>query len=135
MADKEILLMIGASLPLILAAVILLRQREKGKGRYEVFRISNGKLTVLSGVPVTYGLETIEKVEFSKFAMGKAAYKNFTGVIRIRKVNGSGSRPFLFDASAFHKKMVLRSSEEEIELATRELMEQLKRYGIESVKK
>ena len=95
--------------------------------RFDVFSISGNQLTVLAGIPVTYEIDEIEKVAFSVFIGKHSAY---SGVMRIVKANGKKSRPFLFDGSAYKKKVVLKSSKQDIELATQYLMDELGRYNI-----
>ena len=50
--------------------------------------------------------------------------------MKIKKKDAMFGRRFLFDASTYHKKFVLTSTREEIDLATDILIEKLKGHGI-----
>jgi|SRR3712207_206536 len=113
-----------AVLVLISSLLIIKNKREN---KYDVFRISENQLTILAGIPVTYSLDTVEELTFSKM---RNRYGGCTGIIRVIKKNGHKSRPFLFDSSVYYKKFVINSFEEDINLTIIALMEELKRYRI-----
>ena len=108
----------------------LIKKWRQGTGFYDIFSISDGKLTIQAAVPISYPLEDIERVEFSRFATTKSGFTNFAGQLRIIKKNGKSSRSYLFDSSVLCQKMVGKSSKEEIEESIQLLMEKLERHGI-----
>ena len=108
----------------------LIKKWRQGTGFYDIFSISDGKLTIQAAVPISYPLEDIERVEFSSFATTKSGFTNFAGQLRIIKKNGKSSRSYLFDSSVLCQKMVGKSSKEEIEESIQLLMEKLERHGI-----
>lgn len=117
---------------LVLVLFFLIKKRRQGIGFYDILGISDGKLTIQAGLPVSYPLEEIERIEFSRFATTKSGFTNFVGQLRIIKKNGSSSRPYLFDSSVLHQKMVGKSSKEEIEETIQMLMAKLEIQGIPS---
>lgn len=123
-----ILLMIVA---IILGTIIFIKFWSRGERKYDVFMIENDELTVLSGIPVRYRLDDIEMVIFSK--VGRMG--SYTGRMKIMKKGGMFGRTFMFDASAYRKKIVFDSRYEEIELITEDLMKQLRNHGIKCKKK
>ena len=110
----------------------LIKKWRQGTGFYDIFSISDGKLTIQAAVPISYPLEDIERVEFSSFATTKSGFTNFAGQLRIIKKNGKSSRSYLFDSSVLCQKMVGKSSKEEIEESIQLLMEKLESQGIPS---
>lgn len=126
-----ILLMIVAVVAIILGTIIFIKFWSRGERKYDVFMIENDVLTVLSGIPARYRLDDIEMVIFSK--VGRRG--NYTGRMKIMKKGGMFGRTFMFDASAYHKKIVFDSRYEEIELITEDLMKQLRNHGIKCKKK
>lgn len=125
---NSMILMIGISLFVLTFLLFLLIRRSSEGNGYEVFEISDRKLTVYSGIPVNYDPEDIESVVFS---IGDRK-GNAVGSFYIRKKDGSRSRPFFFDSSFLHKKTVFYSTRKEIETAIEKLTEQLREYGISS---
>ena len=123
-----ILLMIVA---IILGTIIFIKFWSRGERKYDVFMIENDELTVLSGIPLRYRLDDIEMVIFSK--VGRMG--SYTGRMKIMKKGGMFGRTFMFDASAYRKKIVFDSRYEEIELITEDLMKQLRNHGIKCKKK
>lgn len=124
-------LMIVAAVVIILSIIRFVKVWSRGEGKYDVFMIENNELTVLSGIPVRYCLDDIEMVIFSK--VGRMG--SYTGRMKIMKKGGKFGRTFLFDASAYLKKFQTGSTYEEIELATEDLMKQLRNHGIKCKKK
>ena len=110
----------------------LIKKWRQGTGFYDIFSISDCKLTIQAAVPISYPLEDIERVEFSSFATTKSGFTNFAGQLRIIKKNGKSSRSYLFDSSVLCQKMVGKSSKEEIEESIQLLMEKLESQGIPS---
>lgn len=130
-----ILLIIVAVVVIILSIILFVkvwsRGESRGEGKYDVFMIENNELTVLSGIPVRYCLDDIEIVIFSKVGrMGR-----YTGRMKIMKKGSKFGRTFWFNASAYLKKFQIDSTYEEIELATEDLMKQLRNHGIMCKKK
>ena len=115
----------------IISAIITFKNWSKRERKYDVFMIKNNELTVLSGIPVRYCLNDIERVEFSKIV----SRGNYGGRMRILKKGGLLGRIFLFDASAYHKKFAFSSTCEEIDFITEDLMKQLREHGIKCIKK
>ena len=115
---------------LVVYLFFLIKNRGQGTGFYDVCLISDGKLTIQAAFPISYPLEDIERVEFSRFATTKSGFTNFAGQLRIIKKNGKSSRSYLFDSSVLCQKMVGKSSKEEIEESIQLLMEKLERHGI-----
>ncbi|MGT2710894.1 hypothetical protein [Streptococcus oriscaviae] len=107
-----------------------LRKGKQGQGFYDVFLISDGKLTIQAAFPITYPLEEIERVEFSRFATTKSGFTNFAGQLRIIKKNGRTSRRYYFDSSVLHQKIVAKSTKEEMDQTIQLLMARLERHGI-----
>ena len=97
----------------------------------EVFVVSENRLIVQAGFPVTYNIDDIEKITFSKM---RGRYGSYTGIMRIVKDNGRKSRPFMFYGTPKNK-FILSSSAEEIDKTILELVEKLKSYHIYSVVK
>lgn len=124
-------LMIVAVVVIILSIILFVKVWSRGEGKYDVFMIENNELTVLSGIPVRYCLDDIEMVIFSK--VGRMG--SYTGRMKIMKKGGKFGRTFLFNASAYLKKFQIGSTYEEIELATEDLMKQLRNHGIKCKKK
>ena len=120
-----ILYMIALLLILMISAMITFKNWAKREQKYDVFMIKNNELTVLSGIPVRYCLNDIERVEFSKIV----SRGSYGGRMRIWKKGA------LFDASAYRKKFAFSSTYEEIELVTDDLMKKLREHGITCVKK
>ena len=58
-----ILYMIALLLILMISAMITFKNWAKREQKYDVFMIKNNELTVLSGIPVRYCLNDIERVE------------------------------------------------------------------------
>ena len=125
------LLMIVAVVVIILGTIIFIKVWSRGEREYDVFMIENNELTVLSGIPVRYRLDDIEMVIFAK--VGRMG--SYTGRMKIMKKGGMFKRTFMFDASAYRKKIVFGSTYEEIELITEDLMKQLRNHGIKCKKK
>ena len=115
----------------IISAIITFKNWSKRERKYDVFMIENNELTVLSGIPVRYCLNDIERVEFSKIV----SRGSYGGRMRILKKGGLLGRIFLFDASAYHKKFAFSSTCEEIDFITEDLMKQLREHGIKCIKK
>ena len=116
---------------LIVATVIFVKVLGQGSKRYDIFEIEGNEMVVLAGIPVRYRINDIETVTFSN-VLGR--YGSFVGIMKIKKKDGIFGRSFRFDASAYHKKFVLSSTQEEIDLATENLMEQLRSYGVDCKK-
>ncbi|MDD7511607.1 MAG: hypothetical protein PUK21_04390 [Peptostreptococcaceae bacterium] len=127
MLERFGLMLIIASVLMVVSIVILIIRSFRGKGKYDVFVIEGNELTVMLAIPIRYIIDDIEMVVFSK----KQSLFTCTGVMKIVKKNGMISRGFLFDATAYHKKIVLDSTESEIDLVTKDLMGQLRKHGIE----
>ena len=108
----------------------LIKKWRQGTGFYDIFSISDGKLTIQAAVPISYPLEDIERVEFSKFATTKSGFTNFAGQLRIIKKNGRPSRPYYFDSSVLYQKFVAKSTKEEMEETIQLLTAKLERHGI-----
>ena len=124
--------MLAIALLAAIVAVVVFAKRKGGSAisgaeKYDVFSISGNQLTVLAGIPVTYPIDEIERIAFSVMVGKHSAY---SGVMRIVKTNGKKSRPFLFDGSAYKRELVLKSSKQDIQLATRYLMDALRRHNI-----
>lgn len=126
-----ILYMIALLLILMISAMITFKNWAKREQKYDVFMIKNNELTVLSGIPVRYCHNDIERVEFSKIV----SRGSYGGRMRIWKKGALFGRIFLFDASAYRKKFAFSSTYEEIELVTDDLMKKLREHGITCVKK
>ena len=126
--------MIIALLLFILVAYRLHRINSRGDRKYDVFCISEGCMTVYTGLfSLTYKIEEIEEIRFSKIALkrGFTGPIGFLGIMWLRKKGGLiKSRMFLFDSSWYYRKTVLISSESDIYLTTKGLMEELKQHGI-----
>ncbi|MDY3052451.1 MAG: hypothetical protein SOR89_04690 [Ndongobacter sp.] len=131
MSEKFGSLLTLTILLMIVCIVMLIRKFSRGERKYDVFVIEGNELIVMSGIPISYIIDDIETVIFSK----KQSLHNWTGVMKITKKGGRISRRFLFDASSYHKKTVLESTESEIDLVTEDLMRRLRSYGIECKKK
>lgn len=112
---------------LIVATVIFVKVLGQGSKRYDIFEIEGNEMVVLTGIPVIYRINDIETVTFSN-VLGR--YGSFVGIMKIKKKDAMFGRRFLFDASTYHKKFVLTSTREEIDLATDILIEKLKGHGI-----
>jgi len=124
-----ILILIGPLFVVIALLTIVLTKTLSRKNLFDVFDFSTeGRLTVLTGLPVTYDLSAIEKVFFSVMKSRKGM--NYTGRFKILFANGSKSRPFLFDYSVCTKKFTLINTKEDIEKAAHYLMNQLKQHHI-----
>ena len=108
----------------------LIKNRGQGTGFYDIFSISDGKLTIQAAVPISYPLEDIERVEFSSFATTKSGFTNFVGQLRIIKKNGRTSRPYYFDSSVLYQKFVAKSTKEEMEETIQLLTAKLEHHGI-----
>ena len=113
------------------AIVLLVKMSNRPGGMWsqEVFVVSENKLIVQSGIPVTYNIGDIEKVTFSKM---RGRYGSYTGIMRIVKNNGRKSRPFMFYGTP-KSKFVLASSREDIDKTTQGLVEKLRMHHIYSV--
>lgn len=119
-------------LTIILAIVVFVnvgKRKNTTAGTFDVFEISGNQLTILAGIPVTYEINEIESITFtaSRAPRSTSAYN---GIIRVIKTDGKKSRPFLFDSSAYKKKMVLINSKQEIEQTIQYLMDDLKQHHI-----
>ncbi|WP_155952984.1 hypothetical protein [Prevotella sp. HUN102] len=124
-------MMIIALLLFILAAYRLRRINSRGDRKYDVFCISEGCMTVHTGLfSLTYKIEEIEEIRFSKIAL-RRGFRGFLGIMWLRKKRSLiKSRMFLFDSSWYYRKIVLISSESDIYLTTKGLMAELKQHGI-----
>lgn len=131
MLERFRLMLIVSIILITVSIVMLIMKFSRGKGKYDVFAIEEDELIVMSGIPIRYIINDIEMVTFSK----KQSLNNWTGVMKITQKRGLISRYFLFDASSYHKKIVLDSTESEIDLVTENLMEQLRQHGIKCKKK
>ena len=118
-------IIIAIILLMIFAISILKKNKEVG---YEVFEFNdNGEVVVLTGIPVSYKREDIQKVEFSL----QSTKGGFCGRFRIIQNNGRKSKKYLYDASVYTKKLSLRSASlEDIKKATEYLRQQLRAKGI-----
>lgn len=120
-------------LVIIFALVIFVKRTRTNQStaaqNYDVFEVSGNRLTVLAGIPVTYQIDEIKKITFS-IMKAPRSMSTYNGIMRVVKANGKKSRPFMFNSSAYAKKMVLASSKQEIEQTTRYLMDELKRHHI-----
>lgn len=105
------------------------KRKNANVGVYDVFEISSTRLTVLAGIPVTYEIKEIENITFSASRAPRST-SIYNGIIRVIKTDGKKSRPFLFDSSAYRKKMVFVSSKQEIEQTIQYLMDELKQHHI-----
>ena len=126
-----LLMMFPVLLLVVVFMVVLMRSMGRNQefaGKYEVFKVHEGQLIVLTGFPVTYDLNTIDKVTFSVRKARKSL--SYMGVMRIVKTNGKKSRPFAFDCSAYTKKFAWTSSRQEIEKTIEYLAEKLKACDI-----
>ncbi len=117
--------MIGISIFMLALITFLLMKRFKEGNVYDVMNIFDGKLTVFAIFPVHYDLKDIEEVIFSSY---RAKY-HYMGRMKIIKKNGE-HRSFVFDASALHNRMVLTSSQNEIDLVITKLTKELQAHGI-----
>ena len=118
------MIMVIAVFLMIFAISILKRNKE---ARYEVFDFSNrGEMKVLTGIPVVYQLEDIQKVVFSVQNVRSGSIGRF----QIIKNNGKKSRKYMYEESVYTKKLSLRSSLVNIGKATDYLMQQLRTEGI-----
>ena len=115
---------------LVVYLFFLIKNRGQGTGFYDVCLISDGKLTIQAAFPITYPLEEIERVEFSRFATTKSGFTNFAGQLRIIKKNGRTSCPYYFDSSVLHQKVVAKSTKEEMEETIQLLTAKLEHHGI-----
>lgn len=125
---------LGFSLLVIVMTIVLLERRKgaltnTGAQSYDVFAVSGNQLTVLAGIPVTYKLDEIKEVTFSTVKAPRSM-SVYNGIMRIVKVDGKKSRPFMFNSSAYARKTVLASSRQEIEETIGYLMGELKQYHI-----
>lgn len=133
MIDNRILLESGMALVVLVACLFFLIKRgRQGQGFYDILYISDGKLTILAGIPISYPLEDISRVEFSTFATTKSGFTNFMGQLRIIKKDGRISRPYWFDSSVLYQKFVTKSTKEEMEETIHMLMAKLESQGIPS---
>jgi len=126
-----IYVMFAVSILAIIFAVFMLIKRKNistNVDKYDVFTVSGNQLTVLAGLPVTYEIDTIEKITFSVQRDRRGS--TYVGIMRIIKANGKKSRPFFFDSSVCKKKFVLVNSRQDIEQAIEYLTIELKRYHI-----
>lgn len=103
----------------------------KRKNRYDVFAFFDNRLAVLTIIPACYDIDIIEEITFSKIQLKT----NFLGIMRIIKKGGSKSRPFLFDSCSYYKKFKIQNYENDIELTTMKLIEELQRHGIKCKKR
>lgn len=127
-----IYIMLGMIFLVMIVAISILIKGAGGRtnaARYDVFEVSGDQLTVLAGIPVTYDIAEIERITFSVMKAPKSM-SSYNGIMKIVKTNSKKSRPFMFNSSAYTKKMVLSSSRQEIEQTIHFLMAELKRYHI-----
>ena len=125
-----IYVMFAITLLVVVFSIVVLSKRKGGNAATDtddVFSISGNQLTVLAGIPAIYEIDEIERITFSIIVGRHSAY---SGVMRIVKTNGKKSRPFLFDGSAYKKKLTLKSTKQDINLATQYLMDELRQYNI-----
>lgn len=115
---------------LMVSLFFLIKNRGQGTGFYDIFLISDGKLTIQAAVPISYPLEDIERVEFSRFATTKSGFTNFAGQLRIIKKSGRPSRPYYFDSRVLYQKFVAKSTKEEMDKTIQLLTTKLERHGI-----
>lgn len=124
--------MFAVTLAVLLFAVVIFVKRigtDTNAERYDVFEISGNQLVVLTGIPVKYEIEEIAEVTFSAIKAPRSM-STYNGVMRVIKANGKKSRPFLFNSSAYTKRMVLSSSKQDIVLTIQYLMDEMRRYHI-----
>jgi len=111
--------------------ILKMYKNDPGK-RYTVFEfMPDHKLIVWTGVPVTYDISDIDYVSFSMFSQRG----NYSGVFRIVKLGGKKSRPFMFDYSAYTKKTVWKSTEQNIQQVTAQLVSELRSKNISCIVK
>ena len=122
-----LLLVLGISAAVLF---VVLKLKADGPRLYDVLAFSDGQLTILAGIPVSYPLPDIEMVTFSTI---RGIQGNYTGVLRVVKRNGHKSRPFLFDGSAYAKHFVFYTTKKGIMRAIEALMEELRRHGVRCV--
>ncbi|HFI0351462.1 hypothetical protein HO543_08285 [Streptococcus suis] len=131
MLGNWMLMLFGLTFVLLVVSLFFsLRKGKQAQGFYTIFSISEGRLTIQAAVPISYPLEEIERVEFSKFATTKSGFTNFAGQLRIIKKNGRTSRPYYFDSSVLYQKFVAKSTKEEMDQTIQLLMAKLERHGI-----
>lgn len=123
-----LLILIVLIMVLLVFVMIMKTKKTSTTQIFEVFQIYDNKLTVLSGIPVTYNISDIQEVVFSSSKSMRGSF--YTGIMRIVKANGKKSRPFMFDSSAYKKRVVFYNSRQEIEEAIQFLMNDLKTYNI-----
>lgn len=121
-----LLLVLGISAAVLF---VVLKLKSGGKHLYDVLAFSDGQLTILAGIPVSYPLPDIEMVTFSTI---RGIQGNYTGVLPSKR-NGHKSRPFLFDGSAYAKHFVFYTTKKGIMRAIEALMEELRRHGVQCV--
>lgn len=126
--------MLGFFLFVIAMTMVLLAKRKgalasTGAQSYDVFAVSGNRLTVLAGIPATYELDEIREVTFSTVKAPRSMFV-YNGIMRIVKVNGKKSRPFMFNSSVYARETVLASSRQDIEETIGYLMNELEQYQI-----
>ncbi|MCK4023133.1 hypothetical protein [Streptococcus suis] len=131
MFGNWMVLLFGLTFVLLVVSLFFsLRKGKQAQGFYDIFSISEGRLTIQAAVPINYPLEVIERVEFSRFATTKSGFTNFAGQLRIIKKNGRTSRPYYFDSSVLYQKFVAKSRKEEMDETIELLTAKLERHGI-----
>ena len=125
--------MLAVILFVVVFALVSIARRKNipvNSGKFEVFSFSGSQLTVLAGIPVTYDVSAIENVVFTK--QRSRAGGSYTGILRIVKTDGKKSRPFIFDGSVVAKKLMLVSTEQDINNAITCLKDELRAHNIRS---
>lgn len=121
------------SLIIVISIVLIVRmlnRNSKFDEGHNVFKISNDKLTVLAGIPVTYYLTEIHCITFSTVKSARSS--NYQGVMRVIKTSGKKSRPFLFTGNVYTKKHAIFSTKDDIEESIQYLMKELSDHYIAS---
>ena len=120
-------------LAVIFAFVMLIKRKNASVDAepYQIFKVVENQLTVLAGMPVTYDINAVEHVTLS--AVRGRRGSTYIGIMRVVKTNGRKSRPFIFDSSAYTKKMVWVNSKQDIEVAIIYLTDRFSAYGIRAV--
>lgn len=131
-----ILMLLGVTAVAVLFLVILTRAMQKSRpasvGQYEVYTVSDGRLTIFAGLPVTYDIDDIEDVTFS----WNWYRSRLRIVMKIRFNNGKGSRRYYIFRNSINGEMFGRGySAEGREETVQHLMDGLEQHGIACVRK
>ena len=97
----EILIYLMFAVIIVVIVLAKWKGTPTGTNQHEVFTVFENKLTVLTGIPVTYEINTIKKITFSTL---RDRYGSYTGIMRIVKKDGKKSRSFIFYSTVNNKR-------------------------------